>query len=333
MKNLNIDVDMLNGADLLERSESSHVGHHLNVRKLSSGGGLHDVKRSMTGSDVLNFVESTGIKSAEICSALEISSNRWSALVKRSADGRDMTYEHITPTYEIFLRLCDRYPAHAPWRKVGPNMVMTLTGWDKGQLALVCGTSESNVERWLAAEGEGGMKSAVSTLLTIIYRIIESGVPADEVLQMSKLVRDYRHQSPVTEFVLNKWHAKSEKSYRLVRKLLKGAVSALYAEQDKKPTESQLVKIMNQLVAEPDSVSDFLSDFKNVNVDMDKTESTIIACADWFTARNLYQRLHVQLSKQPNDEELIEDIHLAKRSFARANNALIAVTNRKVDLY
>ncbi|ATC60129.1 hypothetical protein [Vibrio anguillarum] len=266
--------------DLIAPIDLPSVGEHSNLKQK---------EHPFTADDMLSILLKHEVKTGEICSALEISSNRWSTLTKVSQDGRDMKYEFIAPPLEMFMRLIDAYPEYAPWNKVTPEQLMELTKWKPQDLAFVCSTALNSVKRW-SHHNSRNMTAQTSQLINLIYRLVKSGVNPDVIYNIASTVRTYRNEHDVAAFSSMTWNSRFEQIYRRVRKILRSAMNSLDLDGKGKMSDAESTKVMNLLAKKSISIDDLKKRSKLDRALQGNILTVMELCVDWLDLRNSYQK-------------------------------------------
>ncbi|MFM2668598.1 hypothetical protein AAFX24_28045 [Vibrio mediterranei] len=338
-----VDVDFLT-SDVKknqERSKGSESNRNASQGSAAAGS-FDDYKAPLTGKHLLHFMENKSVKAGQMSAALEISSNRWANLVKVGADGRDMQYEHLPAPLEIFIRLCDKFPEHAPWYNHTPQEIKQLASWQESDLALACGTQESNVERWLKLKHGIQIPSQMQALLNLQYRLLDNGVDPQHLLYVADKVRTLRAGDPITAFSSKEpWHPISEQVFRAVRKVMRQAINSL--EIDKNPNKPTAFsdKVMKEITQDANNVEKFLLQARVDGEAFSENSETLRLCADWLRARNTFHKLGVQWldikdspkATEEDKEALSTQKHNAHKLMINAVAKLQKHTGVQIDKY
>ncbi|EGR2118993.1 hypothetical protein [Vibrio cholerae] len=259
-----------------------------------------------TAKDMMDYFNSIGLRTNEICSVLTINSNRLGYMTKVSATGQEMPFEYIPPTLEIFLRLVKAYPEYAPWKKITVQDVADATGFDVVTLANICGSSESSGERW--EQESNNTNPLVSVLLKLIYTMAKSGVDQVVFREVSELVKTSRNNNEASRLVNdNSWNSIHSQTSRKVRKIMRNCLNDLELNGSKaklqNPQSGAMIKEM--IIRTPDNDAQTINDYRSksglTGAALEKQISILSLCLEWHRVRNSYQKAIVSYSRQKKE--------------------------------
>ncbi|BCL74082.1 hypothetical protein TUMSATVNIG1_60660 (plasmid) [Vibrio nigripulchritudo] len=250
------------------------------------------------GQDMVTLFNTWGVPTTEICAALKINQNRWSSLSKMGADGRDMRFESISPTLEIFLRLLSAFPEYAPWKKATPQEVADVTGFSLPALAEISGSNEDAGKRW--EQGNNETNAQVSVLLNLIYKMAKNGVPQIAFREAAQITKDGRSGQDFSKKLgIKDWVSEDETVFRKVRKIMRSCINGLKIDGKDRLADNETTTMMKKLTDQsPEKDEEALSTLqgKATIPEHEAMETTHLLryCLHWIRLRNKRQKIVVQ---------------------------------------
>jgi len=262
----------------------------------------------MTAKDLLDYFTAMNLKTNEICSVLTVNNNRFGNMTRTCPHGRDMSYEYISPTLEIFVRLIKAYPEYAPWKKVTIQDVADATGFDIVTLAYVCGSSETAGERW--DKDSSKTTPLVNVLLKLIYNMAISGVDQVVFREVADKVMTTRNNFETTRLLNdNSWNCIQDQTLRKVRKIFRNGLNDLHLDGNKSKLQNTVTTAMMKELAlkGEDEISAELDSLRKRSglkgIELDQSIHTIRLCLLWLRTRDYYQKSFVTHSRQKKETE------------------------------
>lgn len=262
-----------------------------------------------TAYDVKEALSMLNVKSNEICGALKITSNQWATMTRICKDGRDMDYEFVAPSLEIFIRLAQRFPQHAPWNRVSTTELCKKGGWTLEELAFICGVPLSSFERY-QKNPKASMTAQTAWLMNFIYVLLKENIAPDTIKRIAEDMYTYRNDLPVTKMTTpSSWSSVEDQDYRKVRKTIRTNLNALLIDGKDAITETDLNKIISSIYRKQTTLDSILKrsklDDENLSFSI---RFTLDKCFQWLESRKARLVLHTQLMRMPEgaDKEAVK---------------------------